>query len=409
MLTGYSSPKLAMHSATVTGWLTAQRPDAVASTTADWADQDWESARWAIQVHGIAPLLDRAFAGTPNAAALPERLRAYLANQRELCGQRVARLLGELATILRAAGERQIGVAPLKGALLATGYYPEPGLRPMSDIDLLVHRGDEARMLGLLAELGYQKIARGWKHVELALPDGMGPVVAYDGEHPDNPRRVELHTRVAEQFWGIHYDLTADMWAGCAPGELLGCSAMLPEPAALLHHLAVHASSDTIARRLRQLHLHDIALVAERVDQAGWEQIVVAAQARREERLVYPALLLASRSYPAVPGDVLARLRPGVPPALLRHLEGSALEQLSFCNTAPTTPGEKLCWFRPGLERAGAIRHMVLPDPNEMAHWFPRMARPILLPVAYMRYGTLLLRWGMRRALGKPRMMLRQR
>jgi hypothetical protein len=390
----------------VISWLTQLRPDAVASTTAGWNADDWEAARWSIQVHGIAPLLDQAFESSPNRAALPERLRTYLAQQRRLSGQRVVRLLDDLVAILQAAGRHGIRVAPLKGSLLATNYYDEPGLRPMNDLDLLVHPADEARMLAILTELGYRKIARGWKHIALSRSDGAGPIVSYEGEHPDNPRSVELHVRVAEQFWGIRYDLTSEAWAGSAPETLLGAQAQVLQPAALLHHLAVHASSDTIARRLRLLHLHDIALVVGRVDRVGWDEIVRAVQARHEERLVYPALLLTSRYYPVIPTDVLATLRLGVPAALLRHLDESALDRLSFCNTAPTTLAEKLCWFRPGRERIGAIRHMIIPDPNEMAHWFPFMAQPILLPVAYARYTVMLLRWGLRRARGKPRMML---
>src|SRR5690349_18102423 len=83
------------------------------------------------------------------------------------------------------AARAGIAVAPLKGSLLATGYYAEPGLRPMNDLDLLVRPADEPRMLELLAGLGYRQIARGWKHVALAHPDGGGPTVSYEGEHPD--------------------------------------------------------------------------------------------------------------------------------------------------------------------------------------------------------------------------------
>lgn len=403
---GYRSPHLPHRSAAVVGWLTDPRRDAIAQATAGWDAADWEAARWAIQVHGIGPLLNRASEGWPDADALQPRLRGYLAEQRRLSGERVALLLRDLAEILRACQGRGLEVLPLKGSLLATQYYAEPGLRPMSDLDLLVRPADERPMLELLAGLGYQQTGRGWKHVTLALPEASGPVVSYDGEHPANPRSLDLHVRLAEQFWGIQYDLTADAWADSEPGKLLGESARRLRPAGLLHHLAVHASSDAIARRLRLLHLHDIALVAGAVDRAGWERIVAGAQARREERMVYPALLLCSRSYPAIPGWALAALRAGVPPDLLRYLDAARLDQLSFCNPAPTRPAEKLCWFRPGRERAGALRHMLLPDPDELGHWYPRLARPSLLPLAYARYGATLLGWGLRRAMGRPRRTL---
>ena len=155
---------------------------------------------------------------------------------------------------------------------------------------------------------------------------------------------------------------------------------------------------------MRLLHLADIALVAVKLDQAGWERIIVGAQRRGEQRLVYPALLLASRYYPVVPATVLHATRSGVPPALLQQLDATSLDQLSFCNRLPTTPAEKLRWFRPGYEQMRALRHMLLPDPGELGHWYPKLARPALLPIAYLRYGAQILGWGVRRARGKSRL-----
>ena len=101
---------------------------------------------------------------------------------------------------------------------------------------------------------------------------------------------------------------------------------------------------------------------------------------------------------------MLHALRPGVPQALLQQLDSTSLDQLSFCNAAPTTPAEKLRWFRPGYEQARALRHMLLPNPGELGHWYPKLARPALLPIAYLRYAGEILGWGVRRALGKSRL-----
>jgi hypothetical protein len=103
---------------------------------------------------------------------------------------------------------------------------------------------------------------------------------------------------------------------------------------------------------------------------------------------------------------VLRELRAGLPPALLRHLDESALDRFSFCNTAPTALGERLLWFRPGRERFSALRHMLLPDAGEIANWYPGLSRPALLPLAYARYGAEMIGWGVRRVLGRPRLKL---
>jgi hypothetical protein len=403
-VSAHHSANLPRISATVIGWLTEPQHRPLAPLVAGWDEHDWEAARWAVQVHGIGPLLDRASEGWPDAEMLHPMLRRYLAEQRRLSGQRVARLLDDLAEILRACAQNQIEALPLKGSLLATLYYPEPGLRPMNDLDLLVRPSDEQRMVRLLARLHYQPIARSQKHLLLARPDAHGPVVSFTGEHPDNPRSLDLHTRLAEYFWGIKYDLTEEAWDDSAPGRVAGVAARVLGAVALLHHLAIHASSDALARRLRLLHLADIARVADTLDQAGWDRIVVGAQRRGEQRMVYPALLLTSRYYAVVPAAVLGELRLGVPPALLQQLDSTGLDQFSFCNVAPTTPAEKLRWFRPGYEQARALRHMLLPNPGELGHWYPSLARPALLPFAYARYAGEILGWGVRRVLGKSRL-----
>jgi hypothetical protein len=402
----YRSAALPLISATVIGWLVEQEHRPIAPQVAGWDADDWEAARWAVQIHGIGPLLDRAATTWPDAGELHSHLRDYLSEQRRLSTARVELLLGELAELLGLLAAAGVHAMPLKGSLLASSYYPEPGLRPMNDLDVLLPPQDEPRALAALEAGGYRLVVRSWKHVQLAKPAGQGPIVSYQGEHPDNPRSLDLHTRLAEQFWSIRYDQTDEAWAGSEPAELLGQPAVLMRPATLLHHLAAHATCDTIARRLRLLHLHDIALVAGRVDRAGWEHIVACAQARREERFVYPALMIAARYYPVVPPDVLAELRRGVPPDLLRYLDRSELDRLSFCNAAPTTLGEKLCWYRPGRERLAALRHMALPDRGEIAIWYPRLARPALLPLAYARYGAQMVGWGVRRALRRKRIHL---
>ena len=403
MAQGYTSPDQFRYSQAVAGWLTEPQPRELAAQVAAWDDSAWEAARWAIQVHGIGPLLHHTLARQPGAEALQPRLRGYLAEQYRLSGERVALLLGELAELLYACRKAGIDVLPLKGALLAAGYYAEPGLRPMNDLDLLARPEDEPRLVGLLARLGYQPVARSWKHLILAREAGRGPIVSWEGEHPANPRSLDLHIRLGEQFWGLHYDLTPLAWAGAEPGTLLGVETQLLAPTALLHHLATHASSDTIARRVRLLHLHDIALVARAVDEQGWQQILAWAG---EPRLIYPALAFTNHYYPVVPAAVLRELRSGIPPALLRHLDESVFDHFSFCNTAPTSLGDRLLWFRPGRERASAMRHMLLPDAGEIATWYPRLARPALLPLAYARYSTDMIGWVVRRMLGRPRLKL---
>ena len=60
------------------------------------------------------------------------------------------------ARLLSALGENGIPVLILKGAALALQVYPQPGLRPMGDLDILVKDSNVSRAIDLLESLGYR-------------------------------------------------------------------------------------------------------------------------------------------------------------------------------------------------------------------------------------------------------------
>ncbi|HEX5688758.1 MAG TPA: hypothetical protein VFX76_02095, partial [Roseiflexaceae bacterium] len=80
---GYRSPDLLHYSRIVIGWATNASPDRLAAQVSGWDEAAWEAARWAIQVHGIAPLLHHSLHAHGVAGALHPRLLDYLAKQRE--------------------------------------------------------------------------------------------------------------------------------------------------------------------------------------------------------------------------------------------------------------------------------------------------------------------------------------
>jgi hypothetical protein len=64
-----------------------------------------------------------------------------------------------LATILRHFATSDLAVIVLKGPVLAETVYPDPALRPFSDLDLLVRPEDRRRADLALRALGYQPLA----------------------------------------------------------------------------------------------------------------------------------------------------------------------------------------------------------------------------------------------------------
>lgn len=114
---------------------------------------DWNRTIALAEYHGLAPLLYHHL--NDHADALPtqasRQLRAlYLRHRR---GNEVR--LGVLAEILEALEDIDIEPTVLKGAALGTLVYGDPGLRPLSDLDILVPQQDAVRAQRQLGEMGF--------------------------------------------------------------------------------------------------------------------------------------------------------------------------------------------------------------------------------------------------------------
>lgn len=395
-----AAPQAVAIAETVTGWLRPGGPDDLAAQTASWGRDAWAAARRAALIHGIAPLLAARLAGRPGWSALDPELRAYLVGQLALNGQRVARLRADLAAILKAADDAGVAVLPLKGSVLVEHYYGQPALRPMADLDLLVRPAALDRLHGVLAALGYRVAEETPRHRAYDRPGDR--VVAWDGEHPDNPRGVEVHTAVGERLRAIDYPITAAVWAGAAPGSYGGAPGLAPAPAALMHHLLIHTCHNMLNRRLRLVQLYDLALVAPRLSGEDWEQLALHAVGAGEARLLYAPLALAESTFgPLAPAGARATLAGGTPPALRELVARLTPSEFSLCDEREVAPSFKLAWYRPGAERLGALLRVALPAPDELRQRYPALGDN--LGAAYLRHARHTAAWVLRAATGRAR------
>jgi Uncharacterised nucleotidyltransferase len=94
-------------------------------------------------------------------------------------------VLGLLAALDRAG----IGAMPLKGPLLARSIYGNPGLRPASDVDILVAPDRLESAVALAQEMGYAPPR------DPVLNDGY-PVLHYHLDHGSSLPPLELHWRI---------------------------------------------------------------------------------------------------------------------------------------------------------------------------------------------------------------------
>lgn len=136
--------------------------------------QDWERlARLAVG-HGVAPLI---YKGLQKAGLqAPEAANQLLKAAYYTSLGRAALLEAELSRLQGAFTQAGLAWLPLKGAALAWQVYPDPALRPMTDLDLLVQPEGlllairAARGLGYrLDKLTYHAVLRGGPGYEVAL------------------------------------------------------------------------------------------------------------------------------------------------------------------------------------------------------------------------------------------------
>jgi hypothetical protein len=302
-------------------------PDGSVAATDDGAD-----FRRACQVHGVAPLLHLRLSGNGAAPAAPDGpagLSAWLAHQYRQNRRRVARMLGELEEVLALFDRAGVPLMPMKGAVLLPLWYDDPGARPMNDLDLLLPAEHAEAADELLGRLGYRRTFEGWKHSRYARP-GEDVVVDETSEHPDNPRRIELHPRCRERVRDQVIDLTDRMWASAERRPFLGTTAWLPSAEALWLHLVIHATHHVLLNTFRLMQLVDLHRLTPSVGDPA------ALLDGIDPRAAYPSLRLLQRYFPdeRVAG-LLAGLAERLPPAYVAWADGLDLVNASYLEPAP--------------------------------------------------------------------------
>jgi hypothetical protein len=199
----------------------------------------------------------------------------------------------ELARLLEALNAADIPAMLLKGAALLESVYPELGLRPMNDVDVLVPRSAVNRAQAVVQGQGYEVAGgkvqssaeqRTLDHHHL-LPLIKGPFVIELHHHvlSDAPRGFDI-----AGFWdrGI---------AGAGPAPHL-----LPCAEDLFLHVSVHFVRDRIHRHSASLgQLADLAWTASRHD-LDWASLA----GRATEYGVGDRLFLALHAVTTLLGDV---------------------------------------------------------------------------------------------------------
>lgn len=321
------------------------------------APAEWEALDAMASQHRLQPLLAWRLGQAERDWSLPAGLadRWQAARHRAGMASLAQQAALRLATgHLDAAGIR---CCVLKGPRLAWGCYPEPGLRPMRDIDLLVPEADVLRAAAVLGEAGFAMAAGAAalsgeldddKHLPLLWHDGLGVAVELHRRLSDLPKRHGYHVPQLD---------SAAMLARSERVSLNGLPARCPLPDDLLAHLMVHA---LYGHRLDcgPLVLADIhfLLATGQVDAAGlWQQ----ARGGGWERGAALLLALTERYFgpqPLAPSEAAAP----PPERIVATAEEALLQELATRDHAETLAD--LLAARSLAALAGALVKRLRPD-----------------------------------------------
>ncbi|MFQ5615918.1 MAG: nucleotidyltransferase family protein, partial [Anaerolineales bacterium] len=123
-----------------------------------FTDDDWDLMKTMAAQERVGPLLYWHFTKGSWPIGFPDDLAESLMRSYHGTVVRNTFLLGELTRVLDVLAKADIPVIVLKGAALAQTLYPDPALRPMNDLDLLVREKSIAPILRILRGLNYSKV-----------------------------------------------------------------------------------------------------------------------------------------------------------------------------------------------------------------------------------------------------------
>lgn len=192
-----------------------------------------------------------------------------------------------LLEVAAVAATEGVPILPLKGALLAFTAYPDPGLRPMGDLDLAVRPADAEPLAAALAARGFRRHGEGRARFDLAVSHHL--VLRRPGAPP-----VELHARLVHE---LAIDGAVEpLFQRAQPLRLFGHPFAIPPWDEHVVYLALHAATHGFADS--PLWVADLAFVAPLV--APDADLPGIAAARRGRSAAHFAFALARRYLPGL-------------------------------------------------------------------------------------------------------------
>ena len=322
---------------------------------------DWDGLMEAAEFHGLAAVLCHVAVDTcPD--LMPPDVAGRLRNSTRDSARRNLILTSQLFALLDAFAAHGIAVVPLKGPVMAESLYPDPVLRPFSDLDLLVRKQDVADAVQTLVQEGYTLGA-----IMQRLP--LRDLLRLNCElffHRERLAHVDLQWEIGPAHYPFR--IAPEMlWRSLGRTQMAGREVPCLSPEALLLFLCVHGTKHMWSRLQ---WLGDVA----RLPRAplNWDVVLELAQ---EAKCIRPLLLGLSLAHELleapVPEGLLAQAR--TVQAIQARAKQVALRLMRFPPAEPQ--GWELTAFNARMaERAwDKLRHyaaMLKAPTDQELEWF---------------------------------------
>jgi hypothetical protein len=283
--------------------------------------------------HRLSGLLRRYLHAQDEMVDVPAVVAEALRDSVQQITMRNLQRQAELRTVLEALAEADIPAMLLKGAALLEAVYPEVGLRPMADLDILVPRGAIHRAQAAVQLLGYDTVGG---RIDVDADDKL---LRHHHHFPlmkDGSVFIELHHHVLFDA-PASFDISG-YWARAVPGRE-PVPHLLPSPEDLFLHIAVHFTQDRISRGDAALgQLADLAWTAGR-HELDWDALSARARAYGVGDWLFLALHAAQTLF----GDVAPqRALDGLQPPSFRADLGAQFIRQRVLDSRPSLPLEQL-------------------------------------------------------------------
>jgi hypothetical protein len=296
----------------------------------DFTPADWRLLAPMAKSEGVAPLLYWTLQHTDLPTVnVPPKILSYLTSEFYKTVAQNVLLYQALDRILEVLRIAQVPVIVLKGAALAATLYPDPALRPMTDLDLLVRQVDFDHAEACLRDLGYRQ---GYPEMSPGFNQRVGFHI-YMESTPDQASAVELHwglvagqadirTPDIDWFWGQVEEWKVEsrelrLGGRQSSEEDKGSPVLALNPTAQLLYMAAHLMLQHGEAQARLLWYYDLhTLVSQCATKVDWDELVQAAVSFGWGEALHCTLVGAqARFHTPFPGQLLQRLAEMVPEA----------------------------------------------------------------------------------------------